>query len=119
MNIAYSKILVILLIFIGEAVSIYAEMVGARNNDIAPQSFLSIFLKVFLIITVAGGFLVAGYMLGFKAFKNIWIVSVASITSILIIEPILAWVFFKQVPTIGALSGFILGGVGLFLSIFF
>jgi len=72
-----------------------------------------------LLIALAGGFLIAGYMLGFNAFKNIWIVSVASITSILIVEPILAWTIFHQIPTIGTIIGFILGAIGLFLSIFY
>jgi len=110
MNGLWIKILVIALIFIGEAISIFAEMVGARSNNIASEPFWQIFLKVFLIIAIAGGFLVLGYMLGFNAFKNIWIVSVASITSILIMEPILAWAFFKQAPTIGATIGFVMGG---------
>lgn len=119
MDLTYSKILVIILLFIGEALSIYAEMVGAKNHSISSQPFLQIFLKMFLLIVLAGGFLIAGYMLGFNVFKNIWIVSVASITSILIVEPILAWIIFHQVPTIGAILGFILGAIGLFLSIFF
>lgn len=112
----YSKILVLALLFIGEALSIYAEMLGARSNHLAAQPFLQIFLKMFLLIATAGGFLIAGYMLGFKVFKNIWIVSVASMTSILIVEPILAWTTFQQVPTTGAIIGFVLGVIGLFLS---
>ena len=113
------KILVLLLIFAGEGLAIYAEMIGARDNNIATQSFLNIFLKMFLVIAVAGAFLIAGYMLGFNSFKNIWIVSVISITSILIIEPILAWTIFGQTPTPGAIIGFSLGTIGLFISIFF
>ena len=57
--------------------------------------------------------------LGFKAFKNIWIVGVTSITSILIAEPILALTIFQQVPTRGAVIVFILGGIGLFSALFF
>lgn len=68
---------------------------------------------------MAGGFLIAGYILGFGAFKNIWIVNVASITAILIAEPILAWTIFHQAPTPGALIGFILGAIGLFVSLFY
>lgn len=114
----YLKILVIILLFIGEALSIYAEIFGAKNFQIASQPFFTIFLKMFLLITLAGGFLIAGYMLGFNVFKNIWVVSVASITSILIIEPILAWTIFQQVPTKGAIIGFVLGVIGFFTSIF-
>ncbi len=73
---------------------------------------------MFLLITLAGGFLILGYMLGFKFFKNIWIVNAASITSILIVEPIIAWTIFHQLPTKGAIIGFFLGAVDLFLSIF-
>ena len=119
MEAIYSKILVLILLFLGEGLSIYAEMIGARSNYIASQPFLQIFLKMFLIITLAGGFLIAGYMLGLSAFKNIWIVSVASITFIIIIEPILAWTIFKQIPTIGAIIGFVLGVIGLFVALFF
>ncbi len=114
----YSKILVLVLIFVGEALAIYAEMIGARTHHIASQPLLQIFLKMFLLSTIAGGFLIAGYIFGFKAFKNIWIVSAVSITSILIIEPILAWTIFQQTPTTGAIIGFVLGTVGILFSIF-
>ncbi len=114
-----TKIFVLILIFLGEALSIYAEMIGAKSNFAASQPFIQIFLKMFLVVTLAGGFLLAGYMLGFSAFKNIWIVSVASITSILIVEPILIWILFQQTPTPGAIIGFILGAIGLFVALFF
>ncbi len=119
MDVAYSKILALILIFVGETLAIYAEMLGARSGLVSSQPVLQAFLRMFLLITIAGGFLIAGYMLGFDAFKNIWIVSVASITSILIVEPILAWTIFQQMPTNGAVIGFALGAVGLFLSVFF
>jgi hypothetical protein len=115
----YSKILVLILIFAGEALSIYAEMIGAKTNYVASQPVLQIFLKMFLLIILAGGFLIIGYALGFAAFKNIWVVSVTSITSILIVEPLLAWTIFQQVPSAGAGIGFVLGVIGLFVSIFF
>lgn len=114
----YSKILVLILLLIGESLAIYAEMIGARNSHLNSQPLLNIILQMFLLITVAGGFLLAGYMLGFNAFKNIWIVSAASITSILIVEPILAWTIFQQIPTTGAAIGLILGIIGLFFSVF-
>ncbi len=112
-----SKILVIALIFSGEAISIYAEMHGARTYA-ATNSFLQIFLKMFLVITIAGGFLIAGYTLGFNAFKNIWIVSVVSITSIIIVEPVMAITLFHQIPTKGAIIGFVLGVLGFLAAVF-
>jgi hypothetical protein len=117
MEILYSKILVIFLVFLGETLAIYAEMIGARTHFITSQPFLQIFLKMLVIIVIAGGFLIAGYMLGLKAFQNIWIVSVTSITSILIMEPILAYTVFQQLPTKGAIIGLILGVLGFISTI--
>lgn len=115
MEIPYPKIVTLAMLFIGEALAIYAEIKGARGNNFVLQPFL----QIFLLITVAGGFILAGYILGYSAFKNIWTVSALSVTSILMIEPILAWTLFHQMPTNGAIAGFILGMLGLFFSIFF
>jgi cellulose synthase/poly-beta-1,6-N-acetylglucosamine synthase-like glycosyltransferase len=114
----FQKILAVLLIFIAEAVTIYAEMLAARSKFFTSQSSLQIFLKMFLISIVGGGFLILGYMFGINNFKNIWIVSVISITSILIIEPVLAYAIFHQLPTRGAALGFIFGILGFVLALF-
>lgn len=108
----------IVLIFCGETGAILAEMIAAKHYS-ANSAFLSVFFKMFLMIVFAAGFLIAGYMVGFKAFKNIWIVSIASITSILIMEPILAYAIFHQLPTKGALDGLILGVIGFLATIFY
>jgi len=113
----FSKILILLLIFAGEGFAIYAEMLGAKSFSISNQPVLRIFLKMLLIFMVGGGFLTAGYIFGYKIFKNIWIVSAVSITSILIIEPILAILFFKQWPTTGAAIGLILGAIGFIFAL--
>lgn len=102
------KVIAIVLLVIGEALSIYAEMLSIKSNS---------FIKMFVLITVAGGLLIAGYMIGYKAFKNIWIVGAISITSILIVEPALAYLFFQQLPKTGALVGLIMGTIGLIFSI--
>lgn len=115
---SYVKVLVIVLIFVGETLGIYAELSSARTRYFATGSFLQIFIKMFLVMTVAGAFLISGYMLGFKSFQNIWIVSAISITSILIMEPIAAYAFFKQLPTTGALVGLILGALGFSATLF-
>jgi hypothetical protein len=119
MNSTYLKILAVLLLIIGESLSIYAEMVSARSVNLSKNPLLFVFLKMFLMMTVAGGFLLLGYILGFGAFKNIWIVSVASITSILVVEPILAWTMFRQIPTIGAIIGLALGVIGFVVAMIF
>jgi hypothetical protein len=94
-------------------------MLGAKDATVASQPLLQVFLKMFLVMVIAGGFLIAGYMLGFRAFKNIWVVSVISITSILVIEPILAYAVFRQMPTTGAIVGFVFGVLGAIAALFF
>jgi hypothetical protein len=118
MNLLNSKIFAIILILFGEMITIYAEMILARNNFSNPPSFLKVFWQPFLIMVIGGTLLITGYFTGFGAFKNIWIVSVISITSILIIEPILAYTIFHQLPTKGAALGFVLGALGFVVALF-
>ena len=92
-------------------------MFAAKSYAPAERPFLSLFLKMFLLICLASGFLVAGYMLGFKAFQNIWIVSVVSITSTLILEPIISYAIFRQLPGTGATIGLILETIGFLTTI--
>ena len=94
-------------------------MLLARNNFLNSPPFLKIFWQPFLIMVIGGTLLITGYFVGFGAFKNIWIISVISITSILIIEPVLAYTIFHQLPTKGALIGLILGALGFISTMFF
>lgn len=110
----FFKILSILILFVGEALSVYAEMVAAKVHSTGSQNFFTIFSKGFILITFAGAFLILGYILGYKSFKNIWIVSALSITSILIMEPVIGYLIFQQLPTRGAIIGLILGAAGFF-----
>jgi len=118
MSVFNSKILAIILILLGETITIYAEMLLARNNFSNSPSFSKIFWLPFLIMVIGGTLLITGYFVGFGAFKNIWIVSVISITSILIIEPILAFTIFHQLPTKGATLGFVFGTLGFIVALF-
>lgn len=70
------------------------------------------------LIIIAGILLLSGYMLGLKAYKNIWIVSVISITSILIAEPIINYTVTHQLPTKGAFIGLIFGVLGFLSALF-
>jgi hypothetical protein len=104
------KILGIVLLVIGEALSIYIELSLAKNN--------SNLLIMVLVFTAATPFLLYGYMWGYSAFKSIWVVSIISITSILIIEPVLCYSIFKELPTKGALMGLVFGILGFISAIF-
>ncbi|MFA5778331.1 MAG: hypothetical protein WC870_02490 [Candidatus Paceibacterota bacterium] len=114
-----SKFLTILIIFTGEVFAIFAEVVAAKYYSFDNAKFFNIFLKALPIIIIGCILLLFGYMLGLRSFKNIWIVSAISITSILISEPIINYFVTHQLPTTGALIGFILGILGFFSAIFF
>lgn len=102
----------IVLLLGGEAFSVYAEMIAARAHSLNSQTFLAIFWRAFLQMAVAGALLIAGYMYGYRSFKNIWIVSALSITSILIMEPLIGYLVFQQLPTRGAALGLVFGALG-------
>src|SRR4051812_18254365 len=111
------KILILLSVFLGEGVAIYAEMSSAKHSD-QGMGFIPNFFQALVFIVVAGALLIAGYMYGLKVFQNIYIVSVMSITSILLLEPLLAYLIIHQLPTKGAVIGLILGAFGLFSALF-
>ena len=119
MNTLFFKILVVILIFSAESLYILSEMLSAKYYFI-PNSQLTHILIKLIPLTIIGSILIlVGYMLGYKTFTNIWIISTISITSILILEPTLAYFIFKQIPTRGALIGLIFGAVGFAFSIFY
>ncbi len=105
------KILALALILIGEAMVIYAEINGAKIYS-GNFTFQQAFFKSIIAVLIGGCILLAGYMMGYRGFKNIWIVSAVSITSILVIEPVLNYIIFQQLPTRGALTGLLLGAAG-------
>jgi hypothetical protein len=113
MTVTALQILSIVLLFVGESLAIYSEIAGANKVESQNKITNETFWWFFILITIAGLPLIGGYFLGILVFKNIWIVSVVSIVSILIMEPILAFLIFKQFPTHGALIGFIFGSIGL------
>jgi hypothetical protein len=115
---AVLKVAVVLLIFFGEALAVTAELVGAQQYNILHGQFLPIFLRMFLVIMGAGALLVAGYIFGLRAFQNIWIVSVLSWASILLVEPFLSYTLFAQLPTRGAWIGMAFALAGMASALF-
>ena len=109
-----TKFIPILLVFIGEALAIYAETFGIK------QAIFSLgFWKIFAVMCISGLLLVLGYILGFKAFGNLWVITVVSLTTLLIVEPLILVIFLHQTPAVGSFVGLILGVIGLLFSIFY
>ncbi len=108
------EIIPIVLLFCGESLAIYSEIIAAKNVD----TFAGTFWKMTVVIAVSGLFLIAGYMLGQKYLHSIWIVGTISIASIIIMEPIIAYLVFHTLPSRGPLIGLILGVLGLLSALF-
>jgi uncharacterized membrane protein len=109
----------LVLIVMGEVFAIASELIGSHRYNIQNQPFSVVFGRLSILIILGSVCLLAGYMLGYKAFKNIWIVSAISITSILVVEPAMSWFLFREIPTTGAGVGIGLGAIGLIATLFF
>ena len=103
------KIFVILMMALGEAICIYAEIDIAKNKRI----FLD-----FWIITLAGVPLLIAYYFGQKAFNSMWPVMAASLTSVLLIEPLVIWLMFRDLPSKLSIVSMVLGTTGLIITLF-
>ncbi len=113
-----NKFFTILIIFFGEALAILAEIIAAKYFALHDAKFANVFFKALPIIIIGSVLLLCGYMLGFRSFKNIWIVSAISITSILILEPIINYTITHQLPNRGAVIGLIFGVMGFIAALF-
>lgn len=108
----YYLIASLILMIFGETLTIYSEVHASRLPESLfqnPQSFL----KPMLLICIAGISLILAYWFGYQATGNIWVVTVASLTLLLVLEPIVIYAMLKELPERGAIIGFILGAFGL------
>jgi drug/metabolite transporter (DMT)-like permease len=110
-----NQILTGLAIFCGEALVIGVEMWASKFfNPMRPWAVLTPAIAVSIVGVCL---LVYGYTFGYQAFKNIWIVTGISIASILVVEPLVAWLLFQEMPTTGAFIALVLGVIGIITSI--
>ncbi|WP_407120939.1 hypothetical protein [Bradyrhizobium sp. STM 3561] len=111
------KIAAMAAIFLGEALSICAELIASRQFG-KTGGDLTILWPMFLLVCLGGILLVFGYALGYMHLQNIWIIVAISVGAILIVEPMLTFLLFRDVPTAGSLIGLVLGGFGVLAAIF-
>ncbi|MFJ2365421.1 hypothetical protein ACIPIN_17260 [Pseudomonas sp. NPDC087697] len=104
------------LMIFGEILTIYSEVYASKLEG-RPMETPLMFLKPMLLISIAGISLVFAYWLGYQATGNIWVVTVASLTLLLILEPIVIYAMLKELPGRGALIGFFLGATGLIATV--
>ncbi len=110
-----NQILTGLALFFGEFLIIGIEMWAARYFDSAKP--WAVIVPAFTISIIGVVLLVYGYTFGYQAFRNIWIVTAISIASIIVVEPVLAWLLFHEMPTTGAVIALVLGIIGIVVSI--
>lgn len=104
----------IFLVSLGEGLMIVAEATCARAA-IGHLSVSSLVLPLTLVL-ISGLMLLAGYFIGMRT-SGIWSVSVVSILSISVLEPPIVYLLFRTAPSGGAIAGFVLGVVGLLVSL--
>ncbi len=71
----------------------------------------------YLWASVVGSILIiVGYFYGISVVKNIWLVTIVSWGTIVIVEPIISYVVFKTVPQGNILIGFVLVALGFIIA---
>lgn len=100
------------LMVLGEFCAIYSEVVTARLAQTGSSSSEEFVLPI-VLMCFAGFCLLGAYWLGYVAVGDIWIVTVVSVTSLLLLEPVVV----HEAPGRGALIGFVLGALGMLSSV--
>ena len=100
----------------GEVLTIYSEVYASKLPG-RPMETPLMFLKPMILISIAGISLIFAYWLGYQGTGNIWVVTVASLTLLLILEPIVIYAMLKELTERGALIGFFLGAAGLIAAV--
>jgi len=108
------KFYAVLLVFVGELLAIYAETFVIKY-----KVFSIGFWNMILLMCVGGVFLVFGYVLGYRAFHNLWFVTAISIGTLLVVEPLLLRFLLDQVPNTSSTIAFTLGVLGIIIATFF
>lgn len=111
------KQLPLIALFLGEILIIIAELFGARIKE--QQGSISIGNWVWLLAVgiVSAICLIYGYIEGTHNYGNIWFMMAVSVCSILLIEPILAYLLFRHPITLGTGLGLSLGFLGLIITL--
>ncbi len=107
--------LALFLLFCGEALSIYAEEIGAKlyASTSHPVTFVQALAHAAVPLILGAACLLVAYTLGLRYLHNIWIVSAVSFASILLVEPAFDYLYIGQTPTLGAGLGMVLAVFGI------
>ena len=102
------QIVALLVVFLGEFLAITSEIFFSKGRYMYAMIFL---------MFIAGCLLLGGYWLAHKYMGSLWPIYIATITAILILEPIIIYVVTGETPNLGARIGFVLGVAGCFAAL--
>lgn len=102
------QILAILVVFLGELIAVTSEVFFSKGKYMYTMVFL---------MFIGGCLLLGGYWLAYKYMNSLWPIYVASITAILVLEPIIIFAVDGEIPSLGAQIGFVLGALGCFAAL--
>lgn len=104
----FMQIIALLVVFFGEFLAITSEIFFSKGKYMYAMIFL---------MFIAGCLLLVGYYLAYKHMNSLWPIYIATITAILILEPIIIYVITGETPGLGARIGFVLGALGCFAAL--
>lgn len=114
------KFIILLFIFLGEFIGIALEIILAskfRSSENFPEILKwLIFLIPFFVLSFV--LLLIGYIYGYRYFQKIWIITIVSWSSIVLIEPILNYLIFKELPQGKIIFSGVLALAAIAISIF-
>ena len=114
------KFIVLFLLFLGEFISIALEIIlaGKFKSSGNLSEILKVFVYLIPIFILCLVFLLLGYIYGYRYFRKIWIVTIISWSSIVLVEPILNYIIFKELPSGKVVIASVLALAAIFISIF-
>lgn len=113
------KFAVLAAIFGGEFIGVFLEIFLA-NKFRASGSFPHIFKNLLLLIPlfiISFFLLLLGYIYGFRAYQRIWVITIVSWSSIVLVEPVLNYFLFHELPSGNTLLAAILALAAIVVSI--
>jgi high-affinity Fe2+/Pb2+ permease len=102
------QIVALLIVFLGEFLAITSEIFFSKGKYMYTMVF---------IMFIAWCLLLGGYWLAHKYMGSLWPIYIATITAILILEPIIIYYITGESPNLGAKIGFVLGVAGCFAAL--
>ena len=103
------RVLIFLLLLLGEAGAIYSELLIVKY----PRQWL----QACVVITLAGFPLLLAYWLSTKTSGSTWVMAVASIAAIALVEPVLLCLWLKQYPDAQLVLASVLVLLGFILAV--